>query len=352
MMTDLHMEMPTANFDGPVTMNSSSHFYMVRAQRSDVPLYSDELDKPGVYLLLVGTSSVYVGESSLDTVKQRIFNTHTGTIDASWHTVLGFMSNKQLSTNELRFLENAMCEYIRERYDCLTATPSAANCNPKYRREHYGLGSGQIRACYNYLDDMKHYISLLQNNVFYGLPPFTGDEQPAPAQSTSSPAQSTSSPAQSTSSPAQSTSFPVEEQPAPEEEQLTDQPVEPDQPNDGEELDQPEKTEQQWGVFHHRNAARDSEGRARILIHCGHQEKRKAVLLAGSRVSTVVATGYEKIGELRQTLEAQGKLVDRVLQEDMVFSSQTAAAQFLDGQSTNGNKAWRTTGGVLLKEML
>lgn len=327
MMTDLHMEMPTANFDGPVTMNSSSHFYMVRAQRSDVPLYSDELDKPGVYLLLVGTSSVYVGESSLDTVKQRIFNTHTGTIDTSWHTVLGFMSNKQLSTNELRFLENAMCEYVRERYDCLTSSPSPSACNAKYRREHYGLGSGQIRACYNYLDDMKHYIELLQNNVFYGLPPFTGDEQPAPAQSTSSPA---------------------EEQLPPAEEQLT--PV-----TEGSEAvdDQPEKTEQQWGVFHHRNAARDSEGQARILIHCGHQDRRKAVLLAGSRVSTVVATGYEKIAELRQTLEAQGKLMDRVLQEDLVFTSQTAAAQFLDGQSINGNKAWRTVdGGVLLKELL
>ena len=345
MMTDLHIEMPTAYYDGPVTMNSSSHFYMVRAQRSDVPLYSDELDKPGVYLLLVGSSSVYVGDSSLDTVKQRIFNTHTGTIDASWHTVVGFMSNKQLSTNELRFLENAMCEYVRERYDCLTATPSAANCNAKYRREHYGLGSGQIRACYNYLDDMKHYISLLQNNVFYGLPPIPGDDittaQPTPAQPIT------------TSSPAEKQTVPAEEQPAPVEEHLIDQPVEPDQPNDGEELDQPEKTEQQWGVFHHRNAARDSEGRARILIHCRHQEKRKAVLLAGSRVSNVIAEGYDKIAEERAKLEAQGKIVDRVLQEDLVFSSQTAAAQFLDGQSINGNKAWRTgDGGVLLKEML
>ena len=193
---------------------------------------------------------------------------------------------------------------------------------------------------------MKHYISLLQNNVFYGLPPFTGDEQPAPAQST--PAQPIT-----TSSPAEKQTVPEEEQPAPEEEQLTDQPVEPDQPNDGEELDQPEKTEQQWGVFHHRNAARDSEGRARILIHCGHQDKRKAVLLAGSRVSTVIAEGYDKIAEERAKLEAQGKIVDRVLQEDLVFGSQTAAAQFLDGQSTNGNKAWRTVdGGVLLKELL
>lgn len=276
-----------------------------------------------------------MGESSLDTVKQRIFNTHTGTIDASWHTVLGFMSNKQLSTNELRFLENAMCEYVRERYDCLTATPSAANCNPKYRREHYGLGSGQIRACYNYLDDMKHYISLLQNNVFYGLPPFPTEKDMAADKQITPVEQFTDEPDQLTP-----TEPPVENPEAKE--------AEPPIPTEREDAESGESA-----LFLHRNAARDSEGRARILIHCGHQEKRKAVLLAGSRVSNVIAEGYDKIAEERVKLEAQGKIVDRVLKEDLVFSSQTAAAQFLDGQSTNGNKAWRTVDGdVPLKEML
>ncbi len=325
MMTDLHIEMPTAYYDGPVTMNSSSHFYMVRAQRSDVPLYSDELDKPGVYLLLVGSNSVYVGESSLDTVKQRIFNTHTGTIDASWHTVVGFMSNKQLSTNELRFLENAMCEYVRERYDCLTATPSAANSNAKYRREHYGLGSGQIRACYNYLDDMKHYISLLNGSVFFGLPALTPSSEEE-----------------------ESTDAPATEQVStsadPENSLVTD-----DHAAD----DQPAEAQQEVALFHHKNKTRDSEGTARILIHCGHQDKRRSVLLAGSRVSTVVAEGYEKIAEKRKQLEAEGKLVDRVLQEDIVFDSQSAAAQFLDGQSTSGNRVWLTVDGdIKLAELL
>ena len=81
--------------------------------------------------------------------------------------------------------------------------------------------------------------------------------------------------------------------------------------------------------------------------------KRKAVLLAGSRVSNVIATGYEKIADERAKLEAARKIVDRVLQEDLVFTSQTAAAQFLDGKSMSGNDAWRTVDGeVPLKELL
>lgn len=72
--------------DGIITINSDSKFSVARMRKEDVKLYGSALDFPGVYMLLIGDNSVYVGMSDLDTVRNRIMNTHSGDIDSSWHT--------------------------------------------------------------------------------------------------------------------------------------------------------------------------------------------------------------------------------------------------------------------------
>ena len=131
-MNSLNLYMADGTYEGPIIMSSTtSKFTAVRVKKMDMAMYANELDMPGIYLLLVGNDSVYVGQSGLDTVKKRIQNTHSGDIDSSWHTVLGFMCvDKTISSNELLFMENAMCEYVHAKYPhCLTTSPSKANCN-------------------------------------------------------------------------------------------------------------------------------------------------------------------------------------------------------------------------------
>lgn len=58
---------------------------------------------------------------------------------------------------------------------------------------------------------------------------------------------------------------------------------------------------------------------------------------------------YPTVRELRQKVKV-GK--DRLLQDDMLFSSPSYAAAFIIGGNTNGLMDWKTKDGIPLKNLL
>lgn len=293
-MLDVQINLSDATYNGAIMMSSTtSKFIAIRTERSDTDSFTKELGHPGIYFLMVGTDSVYVGETDLQSILTRINSTHTGTIDASWHTLLAFpcISGISLSQNELLYIENAMCEFAQKKYSqCLTTTPSPKNCNASYRNSHYGLSGSSIKACKQYIEDIKHYISL-----FPSIFPQTTTPSPAPKAA---------------------------------------------------------NTE----LFYYDNPSVGVSGKAEIEIHCGHTKKRKAILKKGSTVSTNISNAFRShtaVLALRTKLEKQGKLINRVLQEDIEFDSQSGAGEFLNGTSFDGNTRWKTVNGdVPLKSLL
>lgn len=298
-MKEVKIHLLDASLDGAITMESSqSQFKAVRIDKSHVSVFATDLNHPGIYFLLIGSDTIYVGETGLDSIGKRIVNTHSGSIDSSWHTVVAFpCTNDSITQNELRYLENAMCEYVINNYpNCATTTPAAKNCNAAYRNTHYKLTSGGIVACTGYIDDITHYISLFPTSIFPG----SGKTAP----------------------------------PTP----------------------QPTTPKVQTDIFCYDNPKRDAHGKAVIEIHCGHNGKRKTVLLKGSQISNQVSTAFTShtsVIALRDQYEKAGKIVNRVLQEDIEFASQSGAGQFLNGTSFDGNGCWKTVkGDVPLKKLL
>ena len=294
-MNRLSIYLADGTFRGPITMSSpSSSFTAIRVKRDAMDQYAEDLNKPGVYFLLIGNDTVYVGQSGLDTIAKRAMNTHSGSIDTAWHTLVAFAcKDTNISSNELLYIENAMCEYVHATYPhCATTSPSKANCNSAYRNSHYHLGSSSIHTCDAYIKDILFYIQHFGKSVFI-LP-----EPPAP----------------------------------------------------------PSVIDDHQALFYCKNNARDAFGKAVILIHQGHSKKRKAILKAGSKVSTDVLTAFEgsdRVKKLRQKYADEGKLVNRILQADIPFGSQSAAGQFLIGGSCDGNSSWkRVSDHKRLKELL
>lgn len=168
-MRSLKIYLADGTYNGTVTMSSdSSKISAIRVAREKIRDYDNELGGPGVYLLLVGSDAVYVGQTGLDTIQKRIQNTHSGDIDLLWHTVLGFkFADFTISSNELLFIENAMCEYAHEHFNrCLTTSPQKKNCTKAFRKRHYHLSGVQIHTCENYMEDIKAYISMFPAGIF------------------------------------------------------------------------------------------------------------------------------------------------------------------------------------------
>ena len=168
-MRGLKIYLADGTYNGTVTMSSdSSKISAIRVAREKIRDYDNELGGPGVYLLLVGSDAVYVGQTGLDTIQKRIQNTHSGEIDSLWHTVLGFkFTDFTISSNELLFIENAMCEYVYEHFNrCLTTSPQKKNCTKAFRKRHYHLSGVQIHTCENYMEDIKVYISMFPAGIF------------------------------------------------------------------------------------------------------------------------------------------------------------------------------------------
>ena len=168
-MKGIQIYLADVNYDGAITMcSTTSQILATRVEKDRVSEFFNELNGPGIYFLLVGSDSVYVGQTGLDTLQKRIMKTHSGNIDTSWHTVVGFkFGNTTISSNELQYIENAMCEYAHANYGkCLTTSPTKSSCNDQYRKQHYHLSSGQIHSCEQYIKDIKHYLDCFPNTIF------------------------------------------------------------------------------------------------------------------------------------------------------------------------------------------
>ncbi len=292
-MNGLNLYLADGTLGGPVIMTSASSFFnAVRVKRADVLVYANDLSYPGVYMLLIGNDTVYVGQSGLSTVYKRIQSPHSGNIDSLWHTVAGFCcKNQNISNNELLFIENAMCEFAHKNYaHCVTTSPSKATCNATFRNQHYNLNGGQINACNQYIKDIKHYIACLGDS-FFG----TGFSSLTNSSGTKE-------------------------------------------------------------LFYFKNPSKGVDGKADILIHTGNTAARTAVLKAGSILSANVSdhfSGSISVKNKRLQLQASGAIVGNVLQTDITFTSQSSAGAFLNGTSFDGNKNWKTVNGdIPLKQLL
>lgn len=289
-MHGLKIYLADGNFKGTVTMSSdSSKFTAVRVSRKTMHDFDTELDGTGIYFLLVGNDAVYVGQTGLDTLQKRILNKHSADIDKSWHTVLAFkFADFTITANELLFIENAMCEYVHTHYPkCLTTTPAKENCNSKYRKDHYHLGAAQIHTCENYIKDIEHYISMFPGSIFNGF------VQPKP-------------------------------------------PIDAHGPK------------KQKTLFQFINSKQGVKATAEIEIHTGNTKPRETRVKAGATLSKDVSPNFkssDSIKQERMELEKEGKIIDRVLQVDVPFKSQSAALAFLNGTSLSGNKCWKTVDG-------
>ena len=302
-MNRLTIYLEDGTYHGAVALSSpTSPFSAVRVTRSKMDQYYADLNQPGVYMLVLPHDTVYVGQSGQTTIEDRVRKYHSGQINTMWNTLVGFSCHGSISSNELLFLQNALCEYAHSNYSsCLTLTPAKEDCNKHYRETQYHLNSSSIHNCNQYFNDMLFYISHIKEH---------------------------------------SGKIVVEE------ESLSQLSIVPPEP----------KKDKYKELFYYRSDVRDARAFAEILIHQGHTKKRKTVVKAGSKISNTVLDAFDasaKVRELRYKFEEEGILEDRVLKKDVVFESQSGAGAFVSGGSFDGNKGWKTVNGdIPLKELL
>lgn len=168
-MTGLSLYAADGNYDGPLMLSAmNSSIKVVRVSKAKISDYESVLNKPGVYFLLIDEGTIYVGQSGLDSVFRRSKNVHTGNIDSSWHTLVGFTFDEPaMSSNMLLFLENGMCEYVHKNFPCCaTSQPAKDKCTKQYRNKHYNLDIQGIHKCEKFLGEMKAYIDCFPKGLF------------------------------------------------------------------------------------------------------------------------------------------------------------------------------------------
>lgn len=322
-MKQLSIYLADGTFDGDITMSSpNSKFVAIRVARENLESVRSDLEFSGVYMLLIGSDTVYVGQTGLDYICNRACSTHSGNIDASWHTLLAFCcEDRHISANELLFLENVLCEYAHSNYpNCISTNPSKTTCNKRFRetQNHYLLGSRQILTCNRHISDIKFFISRFANTIF--------PSQSAVPVATLEPA-------------VEEISLPSNDEPIDIDANVAASAVE---------------THFERELFYFSNPSRGVQGCAEIIIHCGHTKKRQAILKKGAKLSPDILTFREAraVRQKRNRLISEGKIVDGILQVDLPFPSQSAAGSFLNGTSFDGNKNWKTSSGIPLKTLL
>lgn len=288
-MKNITINLVDGTFDGIITMSSLSKVKVIRVQKDRVSEASGELSQPGIYFLIVGNDSIYVGQSGLDTVGKRIMNTHSGNIDSSWHTVVGFLfSKKSVGSDQFLFIENAMCEYVHKHFvKCLTSTPAKNNCNKKYRSRHYNLTMSQIATCEEYIADIEYYISCFPRGI---IPENIPKEDPG----------------------------------------KTDD-IQVKTPTDGIIVTCESKGASGKGIFTKGN---------------------KLVILKGSTISASESPSFQKSPhKKRESLKESGIISGLTFQQDWEASSVTTAAEVILGRPQNGWTAWKTEDGIAIKKL-
>jgi len=304
-MDKLTIFLSDGNWDGPVTMDSpSSMFKVIRVKKVDLSIYEHDMSLPGIYFLLIGTDSVYVGQTS-DSIYKRILNTHSGEIDKLWHTVAAFpFRNKIISNNSLLYLENAMCEFAHKNYThCLTTSPAKSNCNLKYRNKNYSLSGNDILTCGQYIEDIQYYItSFKEGSLFAGTAIVT--PSPTSASTVEGPSVPATLPIITADVCLLGMSF---------------------------YLSSKKKDVHSTGTILEGN---------RILVKKGSTIAKESRLPFQQR-----QVGMES---LRQKLIDDGTIKDFVFTKDWEFNSPSTAATVILGASTSGNAAWKDENGTCL----
>ena len=68
-MRHIEIILESGTFEGAVTMRSMySQFRATRVSKADLSDYAVDLDYPGLYMLLIGTDTVYVGQTAMNTI--------------------------------------------------------------------------------------------------------------------------------------------------------------------------------------------------------------------------------------------------------------------------------------------
>lgn len=109
----------------------------------------------------------------------------------------------------------------------------------------------------------------------------------------------------------------------------------------------------------HTNSVTDSNGEELLYIKMGNVSatgmvtSEGFVLLKGSVVNEKTAAKSLNAGtkKLREKLFAEGKVNNLITTEDILFSSSSAAADFVAGYSVSGPRTWKTKDGKTLKEI-
>ena len=79
----------------------------------------------------------------------------------------------------------------------------------------------------------------------------------------------------------------------------------------------------------------------------------KYVVKKGSTVSAKVSDHFKSCKTVRERRKNAGLSENnRILKEDMVFTSASVAGEFVCGSSCNGPSSWKTENGLTLKEVL
>ena len=81
-------------------------------------------------------------------------------------------------------------------------------------------------------------------------------------------------------------------------------------------------------------------------------ETGECKVLKGSKVSEEVSVSEKFRGGLTVQRMRKGRIKDCVLQEDVRFKSASTAANFVNGVSTNGLRAWKNEDGESIKKII
>lgn len=99
-------------------------------------------------------------------------------------------------------------------------------------------------------------------------------------------------------------------------------------------------------------------GKGEIFALLGHNATGRVtsegfVVLKGALVKESISVKSLSLGmiKLREGIFNEGKVVDLVTTEDILFSSSSAAGSFLLGYNANGPRTWKTKDGCSLKEI-